>query len=77
MTEPCDLGALEARRLIGRKRLSPVDLLESCIARIEAVNPAVNAVVATDYARARAEAKTAEAAVSRGSLRRFGRRQLS
>ena len=32
MTEPCDLTAIEARRLIGRKALSPVELLESCIA---------------------------------------------
>ena len=35
MTEPCDLSAVEARRLIGRKRLSPIELVESCIARIE------------------------------------------
>jgi amidase len=66
VTEPCDLGAVEARRLIGERRLSPVDLLESCIARIEAVNPAVNAVVATCYARARAEARAAEQAVLSG-----------
>ena len=39
-TEPCDLSAVEARRLIGRKALSPVELLESCLRRIEAVNPA-------------------------------------
>ena len=42
MTEPCELSALEARRLIGRKRLSPIELLESCIARIEMVNASVN-----------------------------------
>src|SRR3546814_1351426 len=59
MTEPCDLSAVAARRLIGRKRLSPIELLESCIARIEMANPAVNAVVATCYERARPEAKAA------------------
>ena len=37
MTEPCDLTTREARRMIGRKALSPVELVESCIARIEAV----------------------------------------
>ena len=37
--------------MIGRKQLSPVELLESCIARIEAVDAAVNAVVARDYER--------------------------
>ena len=66
MTEPCDLSAVEARRLIGEKKLSPVELLESCIARIETVNPRVNAVVATCYERARAEALAAERAVTRG-----------
>src|SRR5947199_26806 len=43
MSDPCDLPAVEARRLIGSKRLSPVELLESCIGRIEAIDPAVNA----------------------------------
>ncbi|WP_135470070.1 amidase [Crenalkalicoccus roseus] len=66
MTEPCDLTALEARRLIGRKALSPVELLESCLARIEAVDHAVNAMVALDADRARTAAQAAEAAVMRG-----------
>jgi Asp-tRNA(Asn)/Glu-tRNA(Gln) amidotransferase A subunit family amidase len=47
MTTPCDLSAVDARRLIGTKELSPVELLDSCIDRIDAVNPTVNAVVAT------------------------------
>ncbi len=66
MTEPCDLTALEARRMIGRRALSPVELLESCLSRIDQVNPAVNAVVALDAERARKAAKQAEAAVMRG-----------
>jgi Asp-tRNA(Asn)/Glu-tRNA(Gln) amidotransferase A subunit family amidase len=66
MTEACDLTAVEARARIGRKQLSPVELLESCIARIEAVDPAVNAMVARDFAGARAQARAAEAAVMRG-----------
>ncbi|MCK5363348.1 MAG: amidase, partial [Gammaproteobacteria bacterium] len=66
MTKPCDLSAVEARRLIGTRELSPVELLESCIGRIEAVNPTVNAIVATCYERAREEAQTAERAVMQG-----------
>ncbi len=66
MTEPCDLTATEARSLIGDKKLSPVELLDSCIGRIEAVNPAVNAICGTGFDRARGEAKEAEAAVMRG-----------
>ena len=38
MTALCDLPATELRRLIGSKRISPVELLESCIARIEATD---------------------------------------
>ena len=68
MTEACDLTAVEARRLIGQKRLSPVELVESCIARIETVDPAVNAMPARDFERAREAARAAEAAVSRGEV---------
>ena len=66
MTEACDLPAVEARRLIGVKKLSPVELLDSCLRRIERVNPAVNAVVAMCVDRAKAEAKKAEQAVMSG-----------
>ncbi|MBV8871065.1 MAG: amidase [Acetobacteraceae bacterium] len=66
MTEPCDLTAVEARRLIGQRRLLPSALLESCIQRIEAVDHAVNAMVARDYAGARAAAAAADRAVARG-----------
>jgi len=67
VTEPCDLSATEARRLIGRKALSPVELLESCLARTAAVNPAVNAMVALDADRARTAARAAEQAVMSGA----------
>lgn len=66
MTEACDLSAAEARRLIGCKKLSPVELLESCLRRIAATNPALNAIVAMDEGRARREAEAAESAVMRG-----------
>ena len=60
------LSAVEQRALIGRGELSPVELLDASIARIEALNPGVNAVCATDFDRARAAARAAEAAVARG-----------
>lgn len=66
MTEPCDLSAVEARRLIGARRLSPVELMDSCLARIEEVDPALNAIVTLDPDHARALAREAEAAVMRG-----------
>jgi len=66
MTELCDLGAVEARRLIGAREISPVDLLESCMRRTEAVDGAVNAMVARDFERARKTAQAAERAVMAG-----------
>lgn len=61
-----ELSAVELRRRIGARTLSPVELLQACIERIEAVNPAVNAITATCYDRALDEARQAEAAVMRG-----------
>lgn len=60
------LPAVELRRLIGSRALSPVELLESCIQRIERYNPFVNAITATCFERARVEARAAEQAVMRG-----------
>lgn len=64
--EPCDFDAVAARALIGAKKLSASELLESCISRIEAVDPAVNAMVVRDYEGARKTAKAADEAVAQG-----------
>jgi len=66
MTEACDLPATTARAMIGAKRLSPVELTQSCIRRINEVDHAVNAMVARDFEGALAAAREAEAAVMRG-----------
>lgn len=60
------LSSVELRRRIGSKELSPVELLDACIARIEAINPAVNAITATRFAQARKGAKAAEKAALKG-----------
>ena len=60
------LSSVELRRLIGTKEISPVELLELCIERIAHINPAVNAITATCYERARKEAQAAETAVLKG-----------
>lgn len=65
--DPADLGAIAARRLIARKALSPVELAEACIARVEVLDHAVNALVARDFDRLRDGAKAAEAALSSGT----------
>ncbi|MCO5090052.1 amidase [Bosea sp. (in: a-proteobacteria)] len=66
MTEPCDLSAVAARALIGARKLSARELLESCIRRMDAVDPAVNAMVARDDAAARKAAAKADEATARG-----------
>ena len=55
-----DLGAYDAiglGELVRRRRISPVDLLEDTIRKIETVNPSLNAVVCTLWERAREEAR--------------------
>ena len=69
MAGPKDIihrSAVELRRLVENKEISPVEILEAFIARIEALNPALNAVTATCFARAREEAREAERAAKSG-----------
>ena len=47
------LSSVELRRRIGTKEISPVELLDACLERIEEVNPGVNAVTAMCVARAK------------------------
>lgn len=60
-------SAVALRALIGARQLSPVELLDACISRIEDINPRVNAVTATCFERARDEARRAEQAVMAGA----------
>ena len=58
--ELCDLDAVALRQMIAKRDISPVELLDSCFGRIEAVNPALNAVIATSYNEALLQARAAE-----------------
>jgi len=49
------------------RKISPVELLEAHLSRIEELNPKLNAFVEIDSDRARAHAKAAEAALTRNS----------
>jgi Asp-tRNA(Asn)/Glu-tRNA(Gln) amidotransferase A subunit family amidase len=60
------LSSVEMRRRIGTKEISPLELVDSSIGRIEALNPAVNAIAAADFARARKLAMSAESAARKG-----------
>ena len=59
-------SAKSMARAIADKEVSAVELVEAHLSRIEAVNPALNAVVLLCADRARAEAAEADAALARG-----------
>ena len=59
------LPAVEMARLISRREISPVELVDAHLARIEALNPTLNAFVFVDVDGARRQARVAEAAVLR------------
>lgn len=63
---PEELPAVELADAIARRELSSVEAVEACIARIEAVQPALNAVVAERYEQARAEAREADRQLAAG-----------
>lgn len=67
MTDLTTLRATEASCLISRKKLSPVELTEACIAQVEALDHAVNALIAHDFDRTLDEARQAETAVMEGA----------
>jgi aspartyl-tRNA(Asn)/glutamyl-tRNA(Gln) amidotransferase subunit A len=58
-SELCSLSATEAIARFHTKELSPVELLDALIDRIEAVEPAINAVCDRRYEEARVEAAEA------------------
>ena len=64
--ELCWTSAADLAAAIRDRRLSPVDVTEAVLSRIETVNPRVNAYCTVATERARAEARAAEAAVMRG-----------
>lgn len=63
------MGAAETAQAIAEGRTTAVAECEAAIARIEALNPALNAVIVKDYERAMADARAADAAVAKGERR--------
>ena len=61
------MSAAELALLIRRKAVSPVEVMERTIARIEARNPSLNALVFLGFDDARKAAKEAEAALMTGA----------
>jgi amidase len=70
-----DAGGLSYRtatdlvKALADRQVSACELLDAAIARIEALDPKLNAVVVRDFDRARAAADAADAALARGERR--------
>ncbi len=56
----------EAAQLVRTKAISPVELTEACLLRIEGFNPSLNAYITVTAESALAEARKAEAEITRG-----------
>jgi Asp-tRNA(Asn)/Glu-tRNA(Gln) amidotransferase A subunit family amidase len=65
-TELTWLPAWQIRDLIGKREVSPVEITEHFLSRIEELDGRLQSFAALDVAGARAQAKAAEAAVRRG-----------
>jgi aspartyl-tRNA(Asn)/glutamyl-tRNA(Gln) amidotransferase subunit A len=59
----------DASDLVRRKDVSPVELTEACLARIEKYNPAINAFITVTRDQALAAAREMETEISRGKHR--------
>jgi len=72
VTASSDLAFLtlsEASQQIQKRAVSPVDLTQACLARIERLNPQLNAYITVTAGSALEEAKTAEREISEGKWR--------
>ena len=71
-TTPTELHGLtiaDAARLIEHRRLSPVELTDALIARVEALDPQLNAFLLLTPEKAREQAKAAEREIVAGHYR--------
>jgi len=66
--EICSLSAVQMAEAVKKKNLSPVEITEAVLNRIERLNPVVNAYCTVAGESARRQAKDAEAEVMRGSV---------
>ena len=69
MTNPVRLTIAQASESIRRRELSPVELTEACLRRIETLDPQISAVVTLTAERALEDARRAEAELANGRWR--------
>ncbi len=66
MTDLCFASATELAEAVRGKRVSPTEIADAMLERIDAVNPAVNAYVYVDHDAVRRRAQELEEATMRG-----------
>ena len=64
-----DISIAEASDLLRRKEISPVDLTKACLARIEQLNPTINAFITVMHDSALTQARAAEDEIRAGKWR--------
>ncbi len=64
-----EISIAEASDLLRRKQISPVELTTSCLARIEQLNPTINAFITIMHDSALAQAREAEDEIPAGNWR--------
>jgi aspartyl-tRNA(Asn)/glutamyl-tRNA(Gln) amidotransferase subunit A len=69
MSDPTELTLSEAAAAVADRQLSPVELTEAYLARIEKLNPELTVYVAVTAERARSDARALADEVSKGRLR--------
>jgi aspartyl-tRNA(Asn)/glutamyl-tRNA(Gln) amidotransferase subunit A len=67
--DPAWLGVEQAADLLRRRKLSPVELTQACLRRIEQLNPKLNAFITVTGAQALAQARVLEAELAAGRRR--------
>ena len=69
MTDIAFLPAKLLASLIRRRKIGCLELLDHYLARVEQFNAALNAIIATDFDRARKDAKAADTETTKGAFR--------
>lgn len=64
----CRATATQLARLVRRREVSSLEIVDALLARIERVNPRLNAIVLLDADGARASARAADQALARGQV---------
>ncbi len=69
VAELTGLSLAQAAEMIGRRELSPLELTEACLERIDRVDPSLNAFITVTAQEAREEARQAAAEIAGGTYK--------